>query len=71
VFRAPSLLFLATLPLLAQEQPRIFRITPVRPVAELRVEALAAHPPQESTAFRPSSLVDLARLDPRIKLDIR
>jgi D-alanyl-D-alanine dipeptidase len=71
VFRVPALAFVALLPLQAQEQPRIFRIAPVRPVAELRAEALAAHPPAESTTFRPSTLVDLARLDPRIKLDIR
>ena len=60
------------LPLLlaGQERP-VFRITPVRPVSELRAEALAAHPPEEHGDFRPSDLVDLATLDPRIKLDIR
>jgi hypothetical protein len=34
--------FIATLVLAAQEQPQVFRITPVGPVAELRAEALAA-----------------------------
>jgi D-alanyl-D-alanine dipeptidase len=53
------------------DQPGIFRIQPVRPVAELRAEALAAKPPEEPGHFRPSDLVDLAALDPRIKLDIR
>ncbi|HEY3836688.1 MAG TPA: M15 family metallopeptidase [Bryobacteraceae bacterium] len=55
----------------AQQQPRIFRIHPVRPVAELRAQALAAQPPHERGNFRPSDLVELAKLDPAIKLDIR
>jgi zinc D-Ala-D-Ala dipeptidase len=55
----------------AQTRPGIFRIQPVRPVAELRTEALAAKPPEEPGHFRRSDLVDLATLDPRIKLDIR
>ena len=55
----------------AQERPRSFRITPVRPVEELRKEALAATPPTETGPFRKHDLVDLAGLDPRIKLDIR
>jgi len=57
--------------LVAQERPRIFRITPVRPVAELTAEALGARPPQEQGDFRPFDLVDVAKMDPRIKLDIR
>jgi D-alanyl-D-alanine dipeptidase len=48
-----------------------FRIEPVRDVEELRVEALAATPPVEDGVFRESALVDLASLDPTIKLDIR
>jgi D-alanyl-D-alanine dipeptidase len=55
----------------AQTRPGIFRIQPVRPVAELRAEALAATPPAEPGTFRKSDLVELAPLDPRIKLDIR
>jgi D-alanyl-D-alanine dipeptidase len=55
----------------AQERPGIFRIKPVRPVAELREEALRLQPPPEPGDFRKSDLVDLATLDPRIKLDIR
>ena len=48
-----------------------FKITTVRPVAELRPEALAASPPAEKGEFRKPDLVDLTRLDPTIKLDIR
>jgi D-alanyl-D-alanine dipeptidase len=55
----------------AQERPGIFRIKPVRPVAELRAEALALQPPAEPGTFRKSDMVDVAALDPRIKLDIR
>ena len=55
----------------AQTRPGVFRIQPVRPVAELRAAALAARPPAEAGNFRKSDLVDLATLDPRIKLDIR
>jgi len=69
--RLRLLLCFAALALTAQERPRIFRIEPVRPVAELRKEALAAEPPAESGDFLPSDLVDLAKLDPKIKLDIR
>jgi D-alanyl-D-alanine dipeptidase len=48
-----------------------FRITPVHPVEELRKEALAAQPPRESGQFRKPELVELVKLDPTIKLDIR
>jgi D-alanyl-D-alanine dipeptidase len=48
-----------------------FRIDPVRPVAELLPLALAAMPPIESGRFKPSDLVELTTLDPRIRLDIR
>ena len=49
----------------------VFRITPVRPVAELVREARAASPPVESGVFRISELTELVRLDSTIKLDIR
>jgi D-alanyl-D-alanine dipeptidase len=71
MIRWRALLCLVALSLLAQDRPGIFRITPVRPVAELRTEALAARPPREEGDFRRADLVDLARLDPKIKLDIR
>ena len=64
-------LVLAVLALAAQDRPQVFRIAPVRPVAELRAEALAARPPQEPGDFLRSDLVDVAKLDPGIKLDIR
>src|SRR2546425_10069585 len=53
------------------EEGQVFQITPVRPVEELRKEALAASPPHESGNFRSPDLVDLASLDPAIRLDIR
>jgi len=49
----------------------IFHLKPQRPVAELRAEALRAAPPVESGDFRKPDLVELVRLDPTIKLDIR
>jgi CubicO group peptidase (beta-lactamase class C family)/D-alanyl-D-alanine dipeptidase len=48
-----------------------FRIQPVRPVSELRELAASAEPPVEEGEFRDPELVDLAMLDPTIKLDIR
>jgi D-alanyl-D-alanine dipeptidase len=47
------------------------RITPVRPVPELMKEALTAQPPTETGAFLPADLVELIKLDPTIKLEIR
>lgn len=47
-----------------------FHITPLKPVADLRREALAAKPPEE-TGTRKSDLVEVVKLDPTIKLDIR
>jgi D-alanyl-D-alanine dipeptidase len=47
------------------------RITPLRPVAELRREALAATPPRDSTASRAPDLVDVTSLDSTIRLDVR
>ena len=46
-------------------------IKPVRPVEELRAEALAASPPQEKGPFRKPDLVELAPLDPTMHLEIR
>jgi D-alanyl-D-alanine dipeptidase len=43
----------------------------VRPVAELRREALLATPPKETGPFRAVDLVELVTLDPTIQLDIR
>lgn len=51
--------------------PEVFRIEPLRPVPELRAEALAATPPATRGDERPSDLVELVTLDPTIRLDIR
>ena len=48
-----------------------FRIQPMRPVQELEREARAAQPPHENGNFRKPELVELVKLDPTIKLDIR
>jgi D-alanyl-D-alanine dipeptidase len=47
------------------------RVKPLRPVAELIKEARAAQPPKESGEFQAPDLVELRKLDPTIKLDIR
>ncbi|MEO8563157.1 MAG: M15 family metallopeptidase [bacterium] len=47
------------------------RVTPVRPLEELRAEALAARPPDEPGPFVASDLVELTTLDPSIRLEIR
>lgn len=48
-----------------------FKITPLRPVDELRREALESKPPSEAGPFRKPELVELTKLDSTIKLDIR
>src|SRR6185436_18833456 len=47
------------------------RITPMRPMADLLREALAAQPPKETGEFRTPDLVELTALDPSIKLEVR
>ncbi len=46
-------------------------VKPVRPVKDLIKEALAAKPPVETGDFRKTDLVELTKLDPTIKLDVR
>jgi CubicO group peptidase (beta-lactamase class C family)/D-alanyl-D-alanine dipeptidase len=48
-----------------------FKIVPVRPIDDLRADALSATPPAETGQFREADLVELTGLDPSIKLDIR
>lgn len=48
-----------------------FRIKPQRPVAELMKEALLAEPPKPRGEWTRSELVDLAALEPTLKVDIR
>jgi D-alanyl-D-alanine dipeptidase len=54
-------------------QGQVFRITLRQPVEQLRREALARRPPPENRArmAAESDLVDLTKVDPTIKLDIR
>jgi D-alanyl-D-alanine dipeptidase len=47
------------------------RVPPVRPVPELIKEALVAQPPVESGDFLKPDLVELIKLDPTIRLDVR
>ena len=49
----------------------IFHLRPQRPVEVLRAEALQAVPPVEAGPFRSPDLVEVVKLDPTIKLDIR
>ncbi len=46
-------------------------VHPVRPVEELRQEALQASPPAQPAGLRPPDLVNVAALDSSIHLDIR
>jgi D-alanyl-D-alanine dipeptidase len=50
---------------------KVFRIAPLRPVEELRREALAATPPAQPAGLRAPELVELTKLDKTIRLDIR
>lgn len=51
--------------------PKFFQITPRRPVADLLREAEVASPPLETGDFLESDLVELTKLEPGIRLDIR
>jgi D-alanyl-D-alanine dipeptidase len=53
------------------EDGSTFRIKPLRPIDDIRKEALAATPPVEKGDFRKPDLVDLAKIEPTIKQDIR
>src|SRR5580693_2953927 len=63
--------FLLVLLQLSFAQEVSFRIPPLRPVEELRADALKAQPPPEPGTFLKPDLVELVKLDPTIKLDIR
>ena len=54
-----------------REYPTSPRITPLRPVTELRREALRTDPPKESGPFRKPDLIDLRTMDPTLRFDIR
>ena len=53
------------------DKEHVARIKPVRPVDELRAEALKLTPPIEQGLFRKPDLVEIAPLDSTIHLDIR
>jgi D-alanyl-D-alanine dipeptidase/CubicO group peptidase (beta-lactamase class C family) len=50
---------------------RIFRIVPVRPLADLRAAIVGSRPPAQPAGLRSPDLVDLRRLDPGIHFDVR
>jgi zinc D-Ala-D-Ala dipeptidase len=58
-------------PVYSRPPDEIFQIVPLRPVEQLRQEALASHPPVETGGFLKPELVAVTTLDPTIKLDIR
>lgn len=76
-FGLASLIFSATLLQAGSLGPRqeisdgVFHLKPQRPIEELRVEALRATPPAETGQFRKPDLLELVKLDPTIRLDIR
>jgi CubicO group peptidase (beta-lactamase class C family)/D-alanyl-D-alanine dipeptidase len=49
----------------------VYRISPSKNLGELRRQTLAEQPPREAGEFRTPDLVEIATLDPTIKLDIR
>ncbi len=48
-----------------------FRITPVRPIDEIREEAFRSTPPSEEGNFLEAELVDLSTLEPKLILDLK
>jgi D-alanyl-D-alanine dipeptidase len=58
-------------PLGPEEGSNQLRVESLRPVPTLLKEARAAQPPAETGDFLPTDLVELAKLDPSIKLEIR
>ncbi len=53
------------------EPGQTFKVTPLQMVDALRPAAMKLSPPREEGEFRPSELVELVKLDPTIKLDVR
>jgi D-alanyl-D-alanine dipeptidase len=64
-------MFFKRRPLGPEEGATQLKVTPLRPVPVLIKEARVAQPPEETGDFLPSDLVELTKLDPTIKLDIR
>jgi D-alanyl-D-alanine dipeptidase len=63
-------IFLALFPTASAQQVS-FRITPLHPIDELRTAALKLQPTPEKGDFLPTDLVELTKIDPDLKLDIR
>jgi D-alanyl-D-alanine dipeptidase len=55
----------------SQNPRQVFRVKPLRPIAELRAEALQAKPPEEQGRFYTPALVDLTKVDSSLHLEIR
>ncbi len=66
-----AIILAITLQCSAVAQEPTFHVTPAHPIEQLRASALKAHPPQEPGPFLPSDLVELTKIDPALKLDIR
>lgn len=49
----------------------VFHVQPLKPLEQLRKQALAAQPPRESGDFWKPDLVDISTLDPSMHFDIR
>jgi D-alanyl-D-alanine dipeptidase len=64
-------MFFKRRPLGPEEGATQLKVTPLRPVPTLIKEARTAQPPEETGDFLPADLVELTKLDPTIKLDIR
>ena len=64
-------MFFKRKPLGPEEGAAQLKVEPLRPVPILIKEALKAQPPVETGDFLPTDLVELRKLDPTIKLDIR
>jgi D-alanyl-D-alanine dipeptidase len=54
----------------AQQVQQSFHVQPLKPISELRADALKAQPPVEQGDFLKPDLVELITLDPSLKLDI-
>jgi D-alanyl-D-alanine dipeptidase len=55
----------------AQSRDSTFRITPLRPLEDLRSDALRQSPPHQSDSLLAPDLVELTSLDSTIRLEIR
>jgi D-alanyl-D-alanine dipeptidase len=58
-------------PLGPEEGANQLKVQPLRPVPMLLAEARKAEPPNETGDFLPTDLVEIRKLDPTIKLEIR